>query len=142
VLLNRLTAQQIDECLVSNADFLEDVVEDIDGFLLEAESEDQDPTKSPSKHSKRELRIFRPFPFVPGLTGRNNAATESDLDKLRSTIRLLVRDWSDEVWFSPCRGDFLVPLSRSFCFSSFKRGHENVNAAIVLFSRHLKVAFL
>lgn len=73
-------SQTIDHCIVANAEFLEDVATFAkDNGVLSPEEGSRNATSTSTLPN-------RPKPKV----------TENEMDKLRSTLRQLHRDWSEE----------------------------------------------
>ncbi|KAL4061973.1 N2227-like protein-domain-containing protein [Scleroderma yunnanense] len=89
--------QEVDDAIIANAKFLNKIVEnpeifghDVDGD--DSELKDADTANHPSSPSRGKLRPARPS----DPRKQRYSPTEFDMDKLRSTIKLFVRDWSED----------------------------------------------
>ncbi|KAF8953329.1 N2227-domain-containing protein [Flammula alnicola] len=88
----------VDKAILVNADFLEEIVSDPKIFGHEIEEDDVEmgseqlppPTHSHDSGAHHDLPQGGPVPH------KKHRPTEFDMDKLRSTLKQLVRDWSEE----------------------------------------------
>ncbi|KIP05611.1 hypothetical protein PHLGIDRAFT_24983 [Phlebiopsis gigantea 11061_1 CR5-6] len=94
---------EVDEAILANAQFLKQLVADpeIFGHALEAVEEQDGPSHSHDhshthSHSHGSGGHTHSQASPSAAQGRKNRPTEGDMDKLRSTLKQFVRDWSEE----------------------------------------------
>ncbi|KAF9484269.1 N2227-domain-containing protein [Pholiota conissans] len=115
-LLNTLGYKQklddVDKAILANADFLSEIVSDTKIFGVEMEEEvegrdlehahggahshSHDAGSSHSSHSHSHSHSHGPHGRASTKQEGKSRPTEFDMDKLRSTMKQLVRDWSEE----------------------------------------------
>ncbi|KAF5325336.1 hypothetical protein D9619_010108 [Psilocybe cf. subviscida] len=93
--------EEVDKAIQVNADFLHQIVDDPNIFVRDPSEDEQDAPHGHGGHSHSHEHgsshsHSHSHSHGNALRRNQDKPTEMDMDKLRSTLKQLVRDWSDE----------------------------------------------